>query len=307
MNTNIIMNTNKVIVSFLETFASTLDPSIKTKIPIISDILYLLDTNDTMILKKINEMISELKEFQILSETYKQQKNVYINIDPNFNDCLKENSRKSEWVYFLREGNTDNIKIGLTKNLQKRIKTLQTGNSNILSLVAYIEAKNMYELETKFHKYFEYCNGSGEWFNIPNEVLVNTLLQYRSIEDDIFNTANDEIGETHILDESLLEISSQEIKTVQTIKIVKTINPIKTIKTFYKHIYDTKPAWYIENGRVELSIIEKAYRDYFNDQETTKLVISRQLNNNMFVSVPNTARCSKKILVPYADLKKIFR
>ena len=83
-------------------------------------------------------------------------------------------------------------------------------------------------------------------------------------------------------------------------------NDLKTLKNFYKHIYDTKPAWYIENGRVELAVIEEAYRTYFNDELTTKLVISRQLNGKIFIPIPNTVRCTKKILVSYANLKKLF-
>ena len=29
----------------------------------------------------------------------------------------------------------------------------------------------------------------------------------------------------------------------------------KTLKSFYKHIYDTRPAWYVENKMVNIDII----------------------------------------------------
>jgi hypothetical protein len=48
----------------------------------------------------------------------------------------------------------------------------------------------------------------------------------------------------------------------------------KTLKSFFKHIYDTKPNWYIENGKVSIKIIENAYREYFEDYTMIAPMIS---------------------------------
>jgi len=80
----------------------------------------------------------------------------------------------------------------------------------------------------------------------------------------------------------------------------------KSLKTFYKHIYDEKPVWYVEKGKVDIDVIENAYRMYFDDHVTTKSIISRQLNGNIFNPVGNSKRTSKKILVSFTDLKKLF-
>jgi len=80
----------------------------------------------------------------------------------------------------------------------------------------------------------------------------------------------------------------------------------KTLKTFYKFIYETKPDWFKENELVDIEIIENAYRNYFNDTTTTKALISRQLNNNIFTQGVRVNRIFKKKLVNYSDLKKIL-
>lgn len=81
---------------------------------------------------------------------------------------------------------------------------------------------------------------------------------------------------------------------------------IKTLKSFYKFIYDTKPEWYKENKQVDFSVIESAYRKYFNDDDTSNKVISRQLNNKIFTQGDsNKKRDSKKLLIKYIELKKL--
>lgn len=81
----------------------------------------------------------------------------------------------------------------------------------------------------------------------------------------------------------------------------------KTLKMFYKHLYDTRPDWYIENSVVEMSVIEAAYRTYFEDHVTSKQVISRQLNGSLFQSGKRQNNIVKKTLVSFVNLKKLFQ
>lgn len=66
-------------------------------------------------------------------------------------------------IYFLQ--NNDTVKIGRSKDVQKRVGELQTGNHNSLKLIYVIE-----DVSESFEKYvhdvcFKY-HVNGEWFGI---------------------------------------------------------------------------------------------------------------------------------------------
>jgi hypothetical protein len=73
------------------------------------------------------------------------------------------------YVYFIADLEKDVVKIGISKNPKKRLKQLQTSNSNRLALLGFIEGnldKERY-LQTYFRKYWL----SGEWFKLNDFVL----------------------------------------------------------------------------------------------------------------------------------------
>lgn len=74
-----------------------------------------------------------------------------------------------ECVYFLQQGNT--IKIGYTKSIADRIKTLQTASPIPLTLLATLRGDR--KLESYFHTRFASYRLEGEWFS-----LEGTLLDY---------------------------------------------------------------------------------------------------------------------------------
>lgn len=87
--------------------------------------------------------------------------------------------------------------------------------------------------------------------------------------------------------------------------ILKEIYP-KTLKSFFKHIYESEPSWYTPGKMVKLSVIESAYREYFNDEKTKKSVISKRLKDKLYNFSTRTDNISKKRLVKYEALKKLF-
>jgi len=69
------------------------------------------------------------------------------------------------FVYFIQEEETDNIKIGFSEKHPKgRLKEFQTGNSNKLILLGYIEGT--YQDESNLHQEFsqERIRTGNEWF-----------------------------------------------------------------------------------------------------------------------------------------------
>ncbi|NKB32144.1 MAG: GIY-YIG nuclease family protein [Pseudomonadales bacterium] len=78
------------------------------------------------------------------------------------------------FTYFIAENENTNghrIKIGFSKDPEKRIKVLQTGNSRKLALMGWIECEGQ-ALERSLHKKYKNYNLKGEWFSIePCDVL----------------------------------------------------------------------------------------------------------------------------------------
>ena len=73
------------------------------------------------------------------------------------------------YVYLI--GEKDNIskyKIGSTKakDINKRLKQLQTGNSSELYIKHYYETEHPFKLEKMLHNHFKSSNLIGEWFEL---------------------------------------------------------------------------------------------------------------------------------------------
>jgi len=67
-------------------------------------------------------------------------------------------------LYFIQSANTGMIKIGRSKNPEKRLKQLQTGSPNKLKLIAVFEdmGDEEYGLHQRLREYKVRSNG--EWF-----------------------------------------------------------------------------------------------------------------------------------------------
>jgi len=69
-------------------------------------------------------------------------------------------------IYFIKVD--EYVKIGFTKNVNQRIKNLQTGNHRKLELLCEIEGG--YYLEKQYHDYFQQYRQQGEWFEYRDEL-----------------------------------------------------------------------------------------------------------------------------------------
>lgn len=68
------------------------------------------------------------------------------------------------YVYAIKNKDTGNIKLGISKNLEQRLKQLQTGCDGKLELVAYRKADNGYRGELQLHTENEQHAIHGKWF-----------------------------------------------------------------------------------------------------------------------------------------------
>ena len=83
-------------------------------------------------------------------------------------------ARQAHFVYFILNKDSNAIKIGRAKDLEKRIKTLQTSSPAELQLIKSVqveEGKEAHELEQSLHKQFSEIRLSGEWFKAEANLL----------------------------------------------------------------------------------------------------------------------------------------
>ena len=73
-------------------------------------------------------------------------------------------------IYLISDGTF--IKIGITSNIRKRIKNLQTGNPHKLKVLFTWYVENAEQLEIQLHKKFERKRKSGEWFDLTDDDVI---------------------------------------------------------------------------------------------------------------------------------------
>lgn len=82
---------------------------------------------------------------------------------------LADSSKKEpQDVYFIQAGENGAVKIGIAKDVFKRLEMLQTGNENLLSIVKVIKGGG-FEKESMLHKKHKEFHIRGEWYK--NQVL----------------------------------------------------------------------------------------------------------------------------------------
>jgi hypothetical protein len=81
---------------------------------------------------------------------------------------------KDGFVYLIKESGDDFMcKVGVTtaKDVNTRLKKLQTGNGNKLILLKSFKSNNPFKLEKMLHNYYGNNREEGEWFLLgENEI-----------------------------------------------------------------------------------------------------------------------------------------
>jgi hypothetical protein len=99
------------------------------------------------------------------------------------------------FVYLLCDLGENNLyKIGVTKGkIEKRIKQLQTGNGNEISLINFYETKYPFAIERLLHIKFNSKQLKSEWFELENddvfkfkEICANIENNIESLENNAF-------------------------------------------------------------------------------------------------------------------------
>jgi hypothetical protein len=77
-----------------------------------------------------------------------------------------------KYIYLIQSLENSYYKIGVSKNPQRRIKELQTGNSSELKLVESYQSEYADKIERTLQRRYSHLRKEGEWFDmgISNEV-----------------------------------------------------------------------------------------------------------------------------------------
>lgn len=77
-----------------------------------------------------------------------------------------------KYVYLIQSLEDGYYKIGISKNPQKRIKQLQTGNSSELKLIVFYQSDIANKIENVLHNRYSHFRKEGEWFDLSiiNEI-----------------------------------------------------------------------------------------------------------------------------------------
>jgi hypothetical protein len=81
---------------------------------------------------------------------------------------------REAFVYFIQAKNSKKVKIGRAVDPEKRLKELQTGNPEELSILGLIDCESIYEAdcrEEQLHKEFQHLRLQGEWFDFGPEII----------------------------------------------------------------------------------------------------------------------------------------
>lgn len=97
--------------------------------------------------------------------------------------------KRPNFIYAISDGTA--IKIGISNNPHKRLKSLSTGNKNKLTLLGYFEGTFVEEKE--IHNNFIKIRDNGEWM-VASESLINFLNEKLPNN---FITINDGILKSH--------------------------------------------------------------------------------------------------------------
>ena len=72
------------------------------------------------------------------------------------------------YVYLIEDLDNNRYKIGVTKDLEKRLRNLQTGNSNRIIIKESYKTEYPFKLELMLHNKFKQFRYNNEWYELES-------------------------------------------------------------------------------------------------------------------------------------------
>ena len=108
------------------------------------------------------------------------------------------------------------FKIGVSKNVNARLKSIKTGNPNIHIVYEGDAVANAYTIESMLHAHFSNYRVNGEWFSLPPKVdIVETVKRFVDEYGVFEESAQTETDKFSKLMERLFESTKREIAVAE--------------------------------------------------------------------------------------------
>lgn len=91
-------------------------------------------------------------------------------------------NEKQKYVYLLKIPEKSIYKIGVSKDVEKRIKQLQTGNCEQITLVHKFKSNYPYKIESVLHGMYKFKRIEGEWYDMSAKEVENFIEQCEMYE-----------------------------------------------------------------------------------------------------------------------------
>jgi KilA-N domain/Meiotically up-regulated gene 113 len=101
--------------------------------------------------------------------------------DFNLDETIKDTSG---FIYLVHISESNFYKIGYTKNIIKRLSTLQTANALELVIIERFFSLNAKYLEMQIHKHYEFQRVRGEWFQFSKEQVKDFVSVINNLDKD---------------------------------------------------------------------------------------------------------------------------
>lgn len=88
-------------------------------------------------------------------------------------------------IIYLIRAYDGKYKIGITKNIYKRVQQLQTGNPEILTIQSQYQSEMASKIESVLHRMYRHKKIKGEWFLMDIDDEVNFIDNCRKIEENL--------------------------------------------------------------------------------------------------------------------------
>lgn len=123
---------------------------------------------------------------------------------------------ENKYLYVIRSGTSDFIKIGVSNDPESRLYSLQTGSPVPLSII--FKCIGDYRLESVLHKRLEDYKIRGEWYNISEAKLFEHLDSLESIRKEVLPNnllqARYSNKEHYVYDMKILNDEAQQLKEI---------------------------------------------------------------------------------------------
>lgn len=145
---------------------------------------YLLNLNQLLLLTSLSRGLSGGRRADILELIVRSYSESSLLAVLNLISSMDTEEMESDrYVYVARESVSGRYKIGISKDPERRIKELNTGNPEKLNLVhAYLATEKGYKSEALAHAVYESERISGEWFS--STIDIKELPSYNILHED---------------------------------------------------------------------------------------------------------------------------